>query len=133
MKRKIIRGIVCGVCLGMSVITMAESKIVLKDAVETVVKNKEWPIESEAPGLEIIIKDGYRNAGRTEKLIIELDGAKWLDGDGTSVTPMSYTNLKTGSVAISKTREGDLQLNVDIPSSIKIGRASCRERVYVLV
>lgn len=119
MNKKIIKSIIFALCSGLYVTTMATSQVTLNNEVETVLNNKEWSIESEAPQLKIVIKDAYKKAGKTEKVIIELDGADWINTNGTNTVPIEYNNLSVSSVAVSTMLGGDIQYNIDIPNGIK--------------
>lgn len=119
MNKKIIKSIIFALCLGLYITTMATSQVTLQGEVQTVLNNTEWRIESEAPQLKVTIKDGYKRTGKTQKVVIQLDGAEWIDGNGSGIRPTEYENLKAKDIAIGRQANGDLIFTVSIPENIK--------------
>lgn len=80
-----------------------------------------WEEVGEAPGIKVTIKDGYKSAGKVEKILLELEGAIWSDHMGMNIQPYQLENLSLGSIAIMGKGETSTQLNVSIPQDIKEG------------
>lgn len=112
--------IIAALCLGVMPL-QAQSEAALTSNVENVKEGSTWTDKEEAPGLKITIKDAYKRAGKTEKIILKLDNAVWADRNGTSVQIYDAKNIDAYKVALMSRGEDCLQLNVDIPSDIEEG------------
>ena len=80
-----------------------------------------WEDKDDAPALRITIKDAYKRAGKTEKVILQLNGATWADGNGTSISIYDCKNIEGHKIALMSQGEAAVQLHVDIPSDIEEG------------
>lgn len=96
----------------------AESQAQLTGNIEHIKETTIWETREDAPGLKITIKDAYKRAGKTEKIILNLENALWSDGNGTSVQIYDTKNIDAYNIALMSRGEDSLQLNVDIPSDI---------------
>lgn len=112
--------IIAALCLGIMPL-QAQSDAALTSSVENVKEGSTWTDKEEAPGLKITIKDAYKRAGKTEKIILKLDHALWADRNGTSVQIYDAKNIEAYKIALMSRGEDSLQLNVDIPSDLEDG------------
>lgn len=121
MKKQLRAGLVVAtLCLGV-IPLQAETEVKLTNNVEHITEDTKWETREEAPGLKITIKDAYKRAGKTEKIILKLDNALWTDRNGTSVQIYDAKNIDTYKIALMSRGEDCLQLNVDIPGDLEEG------------
>ncbi|WP_054742009.1 stalk domain-containing protein [Cellulosilyticum ruminicola] len=121
MKKKLRAGlIVAAICLMASPI-YAQSQAQLTGNIEHVNEGTKWYSRDDAPGLKITIKDAYKRAGKTEKIILKLEDALWTDRNGTSAEIYDTKNIDSYKIALMSKGEDSLQLYVDIPADLQEG------------
>ncbi len=122
MRRKRFMAAILASTLCLSALPLqAKSEAQLITYVESIKEDTKWESKEKAPGLKITIKDAYKRAGKTEKVILKLEHATWVDGNGTSVQIYDSQNIQASKIALMSRGEDCLQLNVDIPTDLKEG------------
>lgn len=120
MRRKWYVGILLGTLSLLSTTIMAKSQVTLLGDIAYMGNGGvEWSdISADAPEIKITIDDAYKSAGKTEKLILELNEAYWTDESGTNLLFYDLENLSIRDIAIRPINKYSVQLNVDIPSNV---------------
>ncbi len=121
MKKRLRIGLILAVISLMTSPLYAHSQAILTGHVEHVTEETKWSSRDDAPGLKITIKDAYKRAGETEKIILDLEDAVWTDRNGTSAEIYDAQNIDAYKIALMSKGEDSLQLNVDIPEDLKEG------------
>lgn len=121
MKKKLRTGLILAAICLMTSPLYAQSQALLIGNVEHIKEDTKWYSRDDAPGLKITIKDAYKRAGKTEKIILNLEDAVWTDRNGTSAEIYDAKNIDTYKIALMSRGEDSLQLNVDIPADLKEG------------
>ena len=120
MRKKWYIGILLGVLSLLPTAIMAKSQVTLLGEIAYISNSGvEWvDTSADAPEIKITIDDAYKSAGKTEKLILELNEAYWTDESGTNLLFYDLENLSIRDIAIRPINKYSVQLNIDIPSNV---------------
>lgn len=99
----------------------AVSHVELVSDVEYIRDSTVWKEKEGAPTLKITIQDAYKKVGKVEKLIVQLEGAVWSNGNGTNNTPYNGENIEASNIVIMSKGDMCIQFDVPIPSDLQEG------------
>ena len=108
-------------CFSTTMFAKTEAELV-DDVVTITNSGVSWDSNNgDVPTIKVAIKDAYKRAGKTEKMIIELEGAYWTQGPNSDFRFDELNGIHSGDIAVRALNSVSVQLNIDIPSNITSG------------
>ncbi len=104
-----------------SITTWGASKLDLQGELKLIAGETKWEDSYNAPSFKITLTDAYKKVGKTEKFILKLDGATWVDPTGAYLPLYNLKGVEPVNIALMSRSETEIQINLDIPSYTKEG------------